>query len=124
MNKKGFILPYVLFLSLVILNIFVLTLMIYINEKRIYYDKINFYQMCVLEERTKRHIVDKITQNNVENNETEMLVYGEDFVYLNYYYDEVNNYWKINIRIYHNELNEYATIYYDIDEGSLKFEIR
>lgn len=123
-KNKGFILPYVMIIAFLVINIFIFTTLLYLGEKKLYNDKINYYQILILENRTKKHVYNKITSNNVENFESELIYYDEDFVYLTYEYNLSGNYWKVNVRINHNDIDQFAYIYFYLDDNNFIYKIR
>lgn len=123
-NRKGFFLPYTFFLFILVLNIFIFVVLCSLNTNNYYIDKNNYYHVFILEERAKRHVEEKITLNQVNHNESELLYYDEDFIFFTYQFDANNQYWRVNIRINHDTVDEYATIYYYLDTKEIILEIR
>lgn len=123
-NKKAFILPYTCFLFIFVLNIFIFVVLCSLNTNNYYVDKNNYYHVFILEERAKRHIEEKISLNQANHNESELIYYDDDFIYLTYQFDSINQYWKVNMRIKYDNIDEYATIYYHLETKEITIEIR
>ncbi|ERJ13784.1 hypothetical protein [Haloplasma contractile] len=103
-NKKGYVLPYTLLLMVLLLNIFTLSLRLYLNEVMYYEKKHNHYQIMVVEERVKRHIINKIVTNQVVNMEKETIYYEHTSCFILYLYDYTRNDWKVNVTIRYKEI--------------------
>ncbi len=123
-SKVGFFLPYTMFIFILVLNIFIFIILCSLNTNRYYEDKDNYYQIFILEERAKRHITYKITNNLVSNFYQEQVFYDEDFLFLTYEFNESEKLWTITIRIYHKFINEFAQAYYDIETKELTYIVR
>ncbi|QVK19200.1 hypothetical protein KHQ81_05735 [Mycoplasmatota bacterium] len=123
-NKRGFFLPYTFFLLITVLNMVIFVVLCNLNTNNYYNEKNNYYHTFILEERAKRHIEEKITLNQVNHNESELLYYDEDFIYLTYQYDSTYQLWKISMRIKYKNIDEYGTIYYYLETKKIILEIR
>ncbi len=120
-NKNGFVLPYTIFIFMLVLNIFIFVVLCNLNTVKTFDNKINYYHVFILEERAKRHITEKIDANNVTNFETELIYYDQDFIYFIYQFDSVNRIWCCNLRIKYHNINEFATVYYNLNTHQLDF---
>lgn len=123
-SRSGFFIPYTMFILILVLNIFIFIILCSLNINKYYEDKDNYYQISILEERAKRHIIYKINNDLVSNFEQEQVFYDEDFLFLTYEFKEIDQLWQISLRINHQNINEFATIIYDLETKELSFTTR
>lgn len=123
-SRSGFFIPYTMFILILVLNIFIFIILCSLNINKYYEDKDNYYQISILEERAKRHIIYKINNDLVSNFEQEQVFYDEDFLFLTYEFKEIDQLWQISLRINHQNINEFATVIYDLETKELSFTTR
>src|SRR5690554_7393825 len=81
-NNKGFCLFHVIFIVMLVINIFIYILLHNLNRNNYFRDKDKYYQVFIYEERAKRHINERFSVNQPSNNETELLYFDENYIYL------------------------------------------
>ena len=59
MNNKGFVLLYVIFIFILVLNIFISLVLYNLNQNNYLIDKDKYYHVFIFEERAKRHIKER-----------------------------------------------------------------
>ncbi|MDF2700220.1 MAG: hypothetical protein K0Q49_1776 [Haloplasmataceae bacterium] len=123
-NNKGYLLPYVLFLNLILLNIFILSITICLNEKKTFNDKDKYYHVFILEERAKRHVYEKLSGYSDTLAIDEVLNYEGDTIYLKYSFDQNNDVWTIILNVCYDNVYETAYIYYYINDDKIRFDYR
>lgn len=122
-NKKGFLLPYVTFLLILALNIFIYAVLYYLNTISYYQDKDKYYQVFVMEERAKGHIRNRFTFDIPLDNEIEYLYYEDNYIYLRY--DMIdNNYWQIYFLIYYDGTEQMGYFYFNQETEKLNIYIQ
>ncbi len=123
-NKSGYFLPYMLFIFFLLLNIVIFVVLCNLSTNKMYVDRDKYYHVFIFEERAKRHIREMITLNKVKNNDTELIYFEDEFIYLTYQYDTNENIWKVNYRIKYQEIDEYGIIIYDLETKEITIEIK
>lgn len=121
LNQKGYFLPYTLFLFIFVINIFTFVVLCSLNANKTFNDKDKYYHIFILEERAKRHIQERITENNLVNNEKELVYYDEDFIYFTYQLD--TDIWFVSVRIHYEDINQYAVIEYHLDTNEMIYKL-
>lgn len=127
MNHKkgnGYILPYTLFLSILVLNMVIFVVLCILSTKKLYNDQNNHYHFFICQNRIRNHITEMINENKLVNNYNETLYYDETLIVLTYKLDTTKKRWVINYRIeYHND-RQLGSFIYDIETGILRMEMR
>jgi hypothetical protein len=95
-----------------------------LNITKYYNDKDKYYQIFILEERAKRHVLIKFSSEQPQNNETELLYHDYGFVYLRYQYDVNKQIWNVHYRINYDDIDQYGIIYYDVTNTDIWIEIQ
>lgn len=124
MNNKGFVLFYIIFIFVLVLNIFIFNVLYNLNKNNYFNDKDKYYHVFILEERAKRHIKERFLINQPINNETEILSYENNYIFLLYKFDDMQKLWCINYQISYQDINQKGIIYYDNLTGEIFIEIQ
>lgn len=103
-------LPYCLFLLIIVLNIVVFCSWIYLSEVKSYHNKTKYYQLVILESRVVRHVQEQIDAGNTED---EILYVEDGYVIMTYSYDSTNNEYLVLVRIIYLHYQSNVTIVYD-----------
>jgi|SRR5690554_4056587 len=123
-NNKGFCLFHVIFIVMLVINIFIYILLHNLNRNNYFRDKDKYYQVFIYEERAKRHINERFSVNQPSNNETELLYFDENYIYFLYKYNYDEEIWCINYRISYNDINQIGIIYYNCITNDISIEIQ
>ena len=122
-NKSGFVLPYVLFLVMIIIEAVFLIIMLNVNVSKYYEDRDTYYRIFIYEERAKRHIIKRFENNPPQNAERETIYFENDYLHLFYDRDLINKRWVIEYRICINNIAEVGVFYYSLDTKKIATEV-